>query len=86
MDRWEMMQLFLGTTDAQAEVSGQLVLQSRAGDGCPQLAFLHCALATFTHSGIEEDYALLPSLPDLSSLGRWVVRKPSLWSCSGCLR
>lgn len=79
MDRWEMMQLFLGTTDAQAEVSGQLVSQSRAGDGCLQLAFLHCALATFTHT-------LLSSLPDLSSLGRWVVRKPSLWSCSGCLR
>lgn len=49
MDRWEMMQLFLGTTDAQAEVSG-LVLQSRAGDRCLQPAFLHCTLATFTHS------------------------------------
>lgn len=49
MGRWEMRQLFLGTTDAQAEVSGQLVLQRRAGDRCLQLAFLHYSLATFTH-------------------------------------
>lgn len=84
MDRWEMVRLFLGTTDAQAEVSG-LVLQSRAGV-CSRSSFTALWLHSLTVGGLEEDYALLPSLPDLSSLGRWAVRKPSLWSRSGCLR
>lgn len=48
MDRREMMQLYLGTTDAQAEVSGQPVQQGGPGDWCLHPAFLHCSLAAFT--------------------------------------
>lgn len=82
-----MMQLYLGTTDAQAEVSGQPVRQGGPGDWCLQPAFLHCSLArSLKVGGIEKDYTPFPARPVLSSLGGWVIRKPSLWSCSGYLR
>lgn len=53
---------------------------------CSRPSFTALWLHSLKVGGIEKDYTLFPARPVLSSLGRWVIRKPSLWSCSGYLR